>query len=1267
MERRVQGKTNQRVEVLTHPQRQDVDFTSSPGDEVYSVETILTTYTQTQYLTEYRHPSGVLTSPTSLAANQYTTIVSLSGYAPFTALLTSVPTASSPTAANSSGITSSSGSQVTSATTITTTSSMTATIIPAVGSSLQSYAVPSGLYTPSASGKVASYTSPVTTIPVVPAAGPAGTPTLPSTANTDSAQTASGASLPTFAINNLLADVEQAVSSNVVQAITAAPDALLSAASAVSSVVDQGLSSMASLVPAGTPLSSALAALTSAASAGLSDAAQASAASTLQSAVSSALVGAASNGIAAAASVFNSPSTQAPAIPSAQASSLINSTLSSAPSIPSAQASSYVNSMVSSGAQSLPSAQASSLATSFVSAATATLGQGAQAPSKISSHSIITSLSPAKASDIISDVSSAEAQLSSAAALGSSLQSAGTSVAVQQAASAAAQLSGAAAQASSVLAEAASFRAPNGLTSGLGSQVSAVQSQASGLASQASETSSIVTFASSALPAGTPTSNSTLLPGPSATFGLSSTTLAPTKFSTSSIIIVATSLPGVPTSPSSTSDKASISNAAPSSSIASLTLSSLLGSLSASSVTTVPSSIVSTSTSGLSSGSSSVVLTSSTTASASASATCTAGGVTYTSGQHYTDANNVTYVIHCSQDNSQGSFSTYPVMTGGFATCFNACDNTQGCAGFTYSGSDSGNCYLKTAEGTYSSAGSSIVSAFHLSTSNTGGSSSPSSGSTGSTSAGASSGCADLASQGSNFTDSNGNTYQVQCSYDYNGNDLSSQSASSFKGCFATCDATSGCTAFSFLGGEGAGTCYLKSRAVSGSASTNGADSAKLISADSSKSMLATASAASNSSSTAFGGQTSSISAAVSSSSSALSTLSSSSASSSSNFSTTSSSSSTPTATGTAKSCSALLSQGPTYTDANNHTYSIQCGYDFAGNDIGTAGGYFADCYKACDQTSGCAAFSFVGGSSRGTCYLKSAAGNGGQNSNVDAAQLISPLPTYSTAMGAASGSCASIGNSQLPTLYTDSNGASYEVQCQHDIPANDLTIESAPTFQSCFAICDKTSGCTAFSWLVGNGPGTCYLKSGNSATPSLTSSNADVAYLRSRANSTNSLAPSFSTSLGLSYSSSALSSSTLLTSAQSSPASTFSASNSSLLSTVTSVSRISSQSASSTNASGSSNATSSFTSSTSLVVTPSGNSSTAAPSSAVTGSCASVGSTFDGYTVQCNTDHYGGDLESGSASSFRGCFPRCDAISQCVGFGRSHTTSNPILPGELY
>lgn len=61
----------------------------------------------------------------------------------------------------------------------------------------------------------------------------------------------------------------------------------------------------------------------------------------------------------------------------------------------------------------------------------------------------------------------------------------------------------------------------------------------------------------------------------------------------------------------------------------------------------------------------------------------------------YVDFNNVSYDIHCSADNNYTSFDTVTIASGGFATCFGACDNATACEGFTYVGNDSGSCYLK--------------------------------------------------------------------------------------------------------------------------------------------------------------------------------------------------------------------------------------------------------------------------------------------------------------------------------------------------------------------------------------------------------------------------------------------------------------------------------------------------------------------------------------------------------------------------------------------
>ncbi|KAI4854238.1 hypothetical protein E4T44_00300 [Aureobasidium sp. EXF-8845] len=61
--------------------------------------------------------------------------------------------------------------------------------------------------------------------------------------------------------------------------------------------------------------------------------------------------------------------------------------------------------------------------------------------------------------------------------------------------------------------------------------------------------------------------------------------------------------------------------------------------------------------------------------------------------------------------------------------------------------------------------------------------------------------------------------YTINCGYDYSGYDLAAVSGSSFANCYDKCDGYPGCVSFSFAGGSGAGTCYLKRR---------GANTAKL-------------------------------------------------------------------------------------------------------------------------------------------------------------------------------------------------------------------------------------------------------------------------------------------------------------------------------------------------------------------------------------------------------------------------------------------------------
>jgi hypothetical protein len=80
--------------------------------------------------------------------------------------------------------------------------------------------------------------------------------------------------------------------------------------------------------------------------------------------------------------------------------------------------------------------------------------------------------------------------------------------------------------------------------------------------------------------------------------------------------------------------------------------------------------------------------------------------------QVFKDPSGISYLIFCSTDSSDSSFRTVPVYSGGYSSCFGACDSTQGCRGFTFVGEQTGNCYLKSKPGTFSSAGGNFVSAF---------------------------------------------------------------------------------------------------------------------------------------------------------------------------------------------------------------------------------------------------------------------------------------------------------------------------------------------------------------------------------------------------------------------------------------------------------------------------------------------------------------------------------------------------------------------------
>jgi hypothetical protein len=94
---------------------------------------------------------------------------------------------------------------------------------------------------------------------------------------------------------------------------------------------------------------------------------------------------------------------------------------------------------------------------------------------------------------------------------------------------------------------------------------------------------------------------------------------------------------------------------------------------------------------------------------ASDSTTCIADGKMYRSGHSYR-MNGINYVVRCAKDSSGSSFRTHKVPFGGFSVCFEVCERTSGCAGFSFVGSkEGGNCYLKASIGGYVTASDETV------------------------------------------------------------------------------------------------------------------------------------------------------------------------------------------------------------------------------------------------------------------------------------------------------------------------------------------------------------------------------------------------------------------------------------------------------------------------------------------------------------------------------------------------------------------------------
>lgn len=164
--------------------------------------------------------------------------------------------------------------------------------------------------------------------------------------------------------------------------------------------------------------------------------------------------------------------------------------------------------------------------------------------------------------------------------------------------------------------------------------------------------------------------------------------------------------------------------------------------------------------------------------------------------------NNLQYNLQCNADLiGAGDYST--IRATAFTQCLSYCSANSTCNAFSFSLASS-TCVLKNA-----------ISFTGLPTSALGinigiiPSRNPGIGGTWKYSpSGNSASCSSLSLSNSTYTDSNGVTYNLACGFDLtNVGDLAVAYVENYYGCFAACDAQTGCTGFSYR----SGTCFLKS------------------------------------------------------------------------------------------------------------------------------------------------------------------------------------------------------------------------------------------------------------------------------------------------------------------------------------------------------------------------------------------------------------------------------------------------------------------------
>ncbi|KAI4140465.1 MAG: hypothetical protein L6R39_005777 [Caloplaca ligustica] len=360
---------------------------------------------------------------------------------------------------------------------------------------------------------------------------------------------------------------------------------------------------------------------------------------------------------------------------------------------------------------------------------------------------------------------------------------------------------------------------------------------------------------------------------------------------------------------------------------------------------------------------------------------------------------------------------------------------------------------------------------------------------------------------GGTYSDNLGNLYHVDCGLAYLYNDLPSQTVSSFEACLEACDnyvpsANHGsgapCVAVTYGIRTGGGECYLKYNIIQ-TKSANGEDSAYKIGSG-----VMPPVSTSNAPAPASSGSSNVVSTQTSRATSA----------------------STINPTAAAQPCP--YSNGQPFIDQQGTVFDIACSVDYPGNDLTNPHcDTFQECILACDnyvpspsvgRGQDCVAATWSYGNTGGNCFLKYAIdeiryGNPNDNScklhnytipatvssssvggsrtsttnNVPVPATTSssssrpattplssstsnPVPVTSTSSSSSTTPSSISGTVSCPsqnnTIYTNSFGNQYEVNCGQQISGN-LAYRNAhaDSFDKCVDFCDLLPGCVAVTY----------------------------------------------------------------------------------------------------------------------------------------------------------------------------------------------------------